>query len=311
MAAKKYSFILYAALFVAVLATWGVYRVIGSTKAQAQIATRPVVVASRNINDGEAISDADIHVEQWPAPVIPDSSFESVAVVAGRVARVAVFMGEAIVPGRLAPAGTAPGLEAKITPGKRAMSVRVDDVSGINGLIQPNSRVDILLTLAGGGNDQRTAKLFMPNMRVLAMGHDVQRDADGRPIPTSVATLEVTPEESERLAVADAQGRIRLVLRGYSDPDSTKTRGATTAEVVASLRDFVPAARPPARRPTTPSRAQPKVEPEPQPAAPPPPVQAPPQKPESLNVEIFRGTKRSVEKFSKDSIKPDTSFHRN
>ena len=71
------------------------------------------------------------------------------------MARVPVFTGEAIVPGRLARAGTAPGLEARITPGMRAMSVRINDVAGMSGLVQPNSRVDVLVSLRGSSGSCR------------------------------------------------------------------------------------------------------------------------------------------------------------
>jgi pilus assembly protein CpaB len=157
--------------------------------------------------------------------------------------------------GRLAPEGTTPGLITKITPGKRAMSVRINDVTGIAGMIPPNSRVDIALTTTLG-NAQRTAKIFMSNMRVLAMQTATSRTEDGRPIPATVATLEVTPDESELLLVAQAQGAIQLVLRGYGDPDSVVTKGATTNDVERALRDAPLSTTPPRR---TASRTPPRV----------------------------------------------------
>ena len=121
-------------------------------------------------------------------------AFSSVDSVVGRVARIDVFKGEVIVPGRLAPDGTGPGLEVKITPGKRAIAVRIDDVSGLNGLVQPNSRVDILVTLREGANGQQVSKLFMSNMRVLSIGTVSQTSVDNRPISAPTATIEVTPK---------------------------------------------------------------------------------------------------------------------
>ena len=116
-----------------------------------------------------------------------------------------------------------PGSEVKITPGKRAFAFRINDVSGIAGLIQPNSRVDILVVMNGGGEKGNVAKLFMENMRVLAIGAVAQRTEDGRQINAAVCTVEVTPEEGEKLAIATSQGQIQLMLRGYGDPDSAKT----------------------------------------------------------------------------------------
>src|SRR5688500_13288215 len=243
MAAKRYSFVFYIAILVAIAATYSVFKVLESTKASSRVATAPVVVAARDINEGVAIDRIALTVAQWPVSTVPVGAYGRVDSVAGRVARVKIFNGEPIVPGRLAPEGTAPGLITKITPGKRAMGVRINDVSGIAGLILPDSRVDIALTTTLG-NATRTAKIFMSNMRVLSSGTETARSEDGRPIPATVATLEVTPEESERLLIAQASGGIQLMLRGYGDPDSVVTRGATTADVERSLRDAPVATQP-------------------------------------------------------------------
>ena len=321
MAANRYSIVFYSALVIAAGATYGVYRVVETAKAGNRVATVGVVVASVDIPEGTRIDRLALVQSEWPATTVPAGAFASLDSVAGRVSRVTIFKGEPIVPGRLAPEGTGAGLEVKITPGKRAMGVRINDVSGMSGMIQPNARVDILLVMnPGEGNQQeRTAKLFMSNMRILAMGAVVQRGDDGRPIQTTVATLEVTPDESERLAVAASQGTIQLVLRGYGDPDSIDTKGASTKDVVAMLRDY----KAPASVPSAPSRPRvrregsgmERVMPSPssitEPTTPPPapkPVKAPP--PDSAAVQVFRGNKATVEKFVKDSTKHDTSSTR-
>jgi pilus assembly protein CpaB len=223
--------------------------------------------------------------------------------VAGRVARVPVFSGEPLVPGRLAPEGTTAGLLTKITPGKRAMAIRINDVSGIAGMIPPNSRVDIVLTTTLG-NATRTAKTFMSNMRVLAMQTAVQRSEDGRPIPATVATLEVTPEESERLLVAQSQGSIQLTLRGYGDPDSVVTSGATSAELERSLRN-APVYTPPVRRPASNAPAT-RAAPETVVVRVPTTAPARTARPDSASVEVFRGAQKSELKFQKDSVRRDT-----
>jgi pilus assembly protein CpaB len=304
MAAKRYSLVFYAALVVAMLATWGVYRIIESTKAGNRIATSTVVVASTDIPEGEIIDRIAVSTAEWPLQAIPAGAFSRVDSVAGRVSKVRIFKGEPFVPGRLAPVGTTAGLTTKITPGKRALAVRINDVSGIAGMIQPDSRVDILLTLGGAG----TTKTFMANMRVLAMGSQVQENADGRSINTTTATLEVTPDEGEKLVLAQSQGQIQLMLRGYGDPEEVVTKGATVSDVNALLRDR-PTIQPSAPRTTRSAPAQTKA-PEPAPAQP-VPVALPPAprsatKPESLTVEIYRGGKRSDEKFEKDSVRRDT-----
>lgn len=309
MATRRYSLVLVTSLIVAAIATFLVYRYIASSTQRNQIATLPVVVAAKNIAEGAEILDADVRVEQWPEPVVPENAFEAPVRVSGRVSRVPIYAGEAIVPGRLAPEGASPGLEAKIAPGKRAMGVRINDVSGMNGMILPNSRVDILLTTtaASGETSQQSARLFMENMRVLAMGSEVTRGADGKVTPSSVAMVEVTPDEAERLAVATAQGQIQLVLRGYSEPGSSNTSGTKTGEVASQLRPDPArrtATRPPAR--TTPAVAAPAPAPVSAPPSAPPSNSVTVQKPESTTIQVWRGPKRSDEKLTKDSVRRDT-----
>ena len=301
MAAKRYSFVFYVAIIVAVAATYSVFKVLESTKASSKVATAPVVVAAKDINEGEAIDRLALTVAQWPVATIPVGAYGRIDSVAGRVARVNVFTGEPMVPGRLTPEGTEPGLRSKITPGKRAFSLRINDVTGVAGLIPPDSRVDILLVTTLG-NSTRTGKIFMENMRVLAIGTQAVKTEDGRPIPATVATLDVTPAESERLAVAQSSGSIQLILRGYGDPDSAKTKGATTADVENSMRSI--AQSPPRQTGRAP---QVRVVPETvhvRDPAPTLPKTAP--KPDSNKVEVFRGGNRIDVKFQKDSVKRDT-----
>ena len=301
MAAKRYSFVFYIAILVAIGTTYAVFKVLESTKASSRVATAPVVVATRDIPDAVVIDRLALTVAQWPVSTVPVGAYGNIDSVAGRVTRVSVFNGEPFVPGRLTPAGTEPGLRSKITPGKRAMGVRINDITGIAGLIPVESRVDIGLstTLA---NAQRTAKIFMSNMRVLAMQTQTTTSADGRPIPATVATIEVTPDEYELLSVAQAQGAIQLVLRGYGDPDSIKTKGATSADVDRAMRN-APVVRAPQNRPTVPRVAPETVHvrdpvqvPAPKPAA----------RPDSSRIEVFRGQGKTEVKFQKDSAKRDT-----
>jgi pilus assembly protein CpaB len=308
MAGRRYVSVFYVAVAIAAIATFGVYRVLETTKASSRIATRPLVVATRNLAEGASIDRSSISVREWPVATVPAGAYASPDSLIGRVTRVAVFEGEAFVPGRLAPAGTGPGIEVKITPGKRAMGLRINDVAGVSGLIQPNSRVDVLVNINSAAQGRQVSKLFMENMRVLSVGTQVERDADGKAISATTAALEVTPEEAERLAVAVNQGSIQLVLRGYGDPDSVRTRGASSSDVLSQLAtapERVP--EPPVVR-KTPVR---RPAPEPQRAVAPPPapvVVAPPEKPDSLTVTVFRGAdnvqKQKFEKPSTPKVPP-------
>ena len=297
MADTRYTMIFVAALATAGAATYGVWRVLENTREESRVATQPVIVASQDMPEGAQIDQLMVTVGQWPVPTVPAGAYSSVDSVIGRVTRVPVFRGEPIVPGRLAPAGTGPGLEVKISPGKRATAISIDEVSGISGLIQPNSRVDVLVTLAAdGGRNNRMAKLFMSNMRVLSVGTQVQRGDDGRAIQATTVALEVTPDEAEQLAIAQQEGKLQLVLRGYGDPDSVSTTGANARDVLGQLRAEVQATAPAPRvsRPA-PRRA---ATPTPPPA---PVVEQAPARPESLTVRVIRRGEEERQKFERDS----------
>jgi len=290
----RFKMIFWGALLVASAATFGAYQLLSAKNDTAKVLVRPVVVAIGDIPEGLAVERAHVATASWPANTVPVGAYSTVDSVVGRVTRVNVFNGEPIVPGRLAPAGTGPGLELKIPPGQRAMAVSVNDVAGISGLLQPNSRVDVMVTTGDVATGKATAKLFMSNMRVLSVGTAIQRDASGKPMPAASVTLGVTPDEAERLAIAMNQGAIQLVLRGYGDPDSVKTRGATTTDVLNQLRGTMP---PPVD--VAPRRTVARSAPRP---APPPPVivmrpPPPPPPPDSVVVHVYRSGKATPEKF--------------
>ena len=290
----RYRLVFWGALFVAAAATFGAYRLLAANSRAGQVVTQPVVVAGQDIPEGSVIDRIALRTVQLPVQMIPVGAFSSTDSVHGRVTRVSVFNGEPIVPGRLAPVGTGPGLELKIPPGQRAMAVRINDVAGISGLLQPNSRVDVLVTLPDGQNsNKQVAKLFMSNMLVLSVGTEIQRDQSGKSINATTVTLAVTPEEAERLAIAMNTGAIQLVLRGYGDPDSVRTKGATSTDVLAQLQGTaVPVAQPqsPNTRPRVVYRPLP-------PAVKPTPTPPPPPPPESALVNVYRAGKATPQKF--------------
>jgi pilus assembly protein CpaB len=182
------------------------------------------------------------------------------------------------------------------------MALKINDVAGLSGLILPNSRVDVLVTLGANNqsNVKEQAKLFMSNMRVLSVGTQVERGDDGKPIQATTATLEVTPQQAEQIAVAVNQGTIQLVLRGYGDPDSVTTPGATSTDVLAQLRSRPTTSDAPARSEHRSVRAP---APKPMPAPAPTPVRTVVAVPktDSVVVRVYRGDKLSQQKFEKDS----------
>jgi pilus assembly protein CpaB len=304
MGDRRFGIVLLVAILVAVAAGFGVYRTLQQAQVDARVPTGAVVVAAVDLPEGHVLVAADAKVVNLPREVVPPGAFSSVDSVVGRVTRIPVFTSEALVPGRMAPVGSGAGLEVKIAPGKRAMAVRIDEVQSLSGLIQPNSRVDVLVSIReeSAGALQR-AKLFMSNMRVLSVGTQTERGPDGRPSNATTATLEVTPSEAEQLLIASGQGRIQLVLRGYGDPDTVSTKGATVSDMMKRL-DIAPKDTPKAAPP------KPKIVyvPTPVPAAPvAAPVAPAPKKPDSSVVQVYRRNELKEQKIEKkDTVKRDT-----
>ncbi|MBU6367259.1 MAG: Flp pilus assembly protein CpaB [Gemmatimonadetes bacterium] len=314
MGDRRFLLVAVAALAVAATAAAGVFRYLRVAEARARVPMAPLVVAARDLPEGHRLVAADLRVAEVPRGTRPETGFAHRDSVLGRVTRVAVFSGEALVTGRLAPLGASAGLEVKITPGKRAMAVKIDEVAGVSGLIQPNSRVDVLVTLREEGNsDQQRAKLFMANMRVLAVGTQLERGPDGRPVDATTVALEVSPAEAEQLAVAANQGKIQLVLRGYGDPDTVRTAGASAQAMLRRLAVPVEPAPPPPPRPRAAMRPAPTAAAMVLPATPlaaPPAPAAPPAAPrrDSAVVQVYRRTALTQQKVARpDGTRPDST----
>jgi pilus assembly protein CpaB len=309
MGERRFLVVLGAALLVAAAAGAGVFRALRVAEARARVPMLPLLVAARDLPEGHRITAADTRRAEVPRDTRPAAAYEHPDSVVGRVTRVAVFAGEALVPGRLAPEGAGAGLEVKIAPGKRAMAVKIDEVAGVSGLVQPNSRVDVLVTLRDDGDrDRQHAKLFMANMRVLSVGTALERGPDGRPLDATTVALEVSPAEAEQLAVAANAGKIQLVLRGYGDPDTVRTPGATAQAMLQRLATapVVTAPAPRAAPPPPPRRSAAAPAPEPvRPVAVVPPAPAPRVvRPDSSVVQVYRRAALTQHKVARPDSTP-------
>jgi len=157
--------------------------------------------------------------------------------VIGRGLLMAMSGNEPILVSKLAPKEAGGGLSIIIEPGKRAMSVRVDDVVGVAGFAGPGSRVDVVVTLTGASTEQDPAtRLILQNIQVLAAGQTIQRDIQGEPQTVPVVTLMVTPEEGEVLALAATEGRVQLALRNALDLEEVETSGVRIASLYPRSR---------------------------------------------------------------------------
>ena len=151
---------------------------------------------------------------------LPVRSLQSRQVV-GRGAVLPMSQGEFILPGKLAALNAGAGLPSMIPPGMRAVSVRVNDVVSVAGFVQPGTRVDVMATGQGSGNDRQTTTV-LENVAVIAVGKNLDRSNTTDTQTAQVITLLVSPDDAQRLALASQEGRIQLSLR---NPLDTKKGG--------------------------------------------------------------------------------------
>jgi pilus assembly protein CpaB len=260
-----------------------------------------IAVAHADIPLGARLSPQMVRLAEWPRSSVPAGAFTTLDALDGRVVTVAVLRGEPLTEARLAPVGARAGLSAVVPEGKRAMTVRVNDVVGVAGFALPGTYVDVLVNTQDegarrGDADRSISKIVLERILVLAVAQEADRDAS-RPKVVSAVTLEVTPAQAEKLDLARSVGTLSLVLRNQTDPQTAATGGATKSELLGLVAAPSPA---PVRRlaPVVPVRAQPAVMPPP-PAAP-APVTAPAAPPAAASktcVEIVAGPVRRTECF--------------
>ncbi|MCP2088306.1 Flp pilus assembly protein CpaB [Paraburkholderia aspalathi] len=204
---------------------------------QTSSATTKVVVAASDINLGQRISPDFLKVADWPSNSVPPGSFTDMQKLEGRVLKESLLHGEPILEAKLSPVGTLGGLSAVINEGKRAITVRVNDVIGVAGFALPGNYVDIIVNTQkdskdpGTQRDQNISKIVLEKILVLAVAQEVGRD-ETKPKVVDAVTLEVSPEQAEKIDLARSIGTLSLVLRNQVDPQATDTIGATKASLL-------------------------------------------------------------------------------
>ena len=179
-----------------------------------------VVVAAADIPLGSKIVPTMLNTVDWPRGSIPEGAFHDLQQLQDRVVKVGVLRGEAVLEGKLAPVGTKGGLAAVIAPGKRAMTVRVNDVVGVAGFALPGNYVDVVVNAQqerGKTEELRQiSKTVLENVLVLAVAQEADRD-ETKPKVVSAVTLELSPGDAEKLDLARSVGSLSLVLRNQID----------------------------------------------------------------------------------------------
>src|SRR5436853_829009 len=220
-----------------------------------------VVVAKEEIPLGAKITAEQLVLAPIPNGSVPQGAFRKLDQVAGRVAITPIGVREMITSMKLAPEGMGGGLPAVIPDGYRAMTVKVDDVVGVSGFVMPGSFVDVVAVITPqtqkGAEQGPISKIVLQNIKVLASGPKIDSPENQRePTNAKAVTLQVTPEQAEKLVLAANEGKLQLVMRNYSDQEDTQTKGVNKATLLSG-ETYVPQ---PAPKDTKAEQAKPKAQ---------------------------------------------------
>jgi len=254
---------------------------------QAQLGGSKIVVLGVDVQLGGRITPEMVKLTDWPSGSVPPGAFDDPKNVDGRVVKTSLQRGDPVIESKLAPLGTSGGLSAVVAEGKRAITVRVNDVIGVAGFALPGNYVDIMVSTQqenakGNAQDHTISKIVLDRILVLAVAQEVGRD-ETKPKVVSAVTLEVTPEQAETLDIARSVGTLSLVLRNQMDPKQASTEGATKAMLLNGRTQAEPT------KPTTVV-----YRPKPMPAK---AVRAVPETPKKSKVEMIKGVHKSTMDF--------------
>lgn len=211
---------------------------VGWVAQKGSIASDKVAVATMDIELGSKLNPQMLTMVDWPSGSVPQGAFSNLKELSERVVKTSIQRGEAILNGKLAPVGTQGGLSAVIAEGKRAMTVRVNDVVGVAGFALPGNYVDVMVNTqqdrqgtTGNDEKQQISKTVLSHVLVLAVAQEAGRD-DTKPRVVNAVTLELALEDAEKLDLARNIGTLSLVLRNQIDAGTTPTLGVRKADLL-------------------------------------------------------------------------------
>lgn len=194
---------------------------------------RQVVVANTNILPGTEINSSMLITAKVSQEMAPEDTFTEPNDLAGRVTQGPIYKGQPVMATLLAPKGSPGGMGALVPKGMRAITIQIDEFSGVGGFLVPGCRVDILSTLQGDTNGDMAAHTIVQNVLVTAIGQrmTLQKEPGGQEAPIRSVTLMATPEEAKAIELAASTGRPRLVLRNFRDESEAATAGVSLKDI--------------------------------------------------------------------------------
>ena len=220
-------------LTMASVAAFAMYQVVQRMPVrEVEVANYHVVVASKALTMGTRLTEHDLKVVAWPSRSPVAGSHPDSKEVVDRGLLDSVAENEPITEDKLAPLEAGAGLSPSIPAGMRAMSVKVNEVIGVAGFVVPGTKVDVMVTLRR--NEESMTRTVVSNVQVLTAGtrYDQEKAKDGEPIPSTVVSLMVTPQDAEKITLAQTEGQVMLALRNPLDTQQTDTQGIRSAALL-------------------------------------------------------------------------------
>lgn len=199
-------------------------------KKRDEISTIKVVVATRDLQIGTRLQPSMVETVIWPSAAPIKSPLTSPEQALDRVVNMPVLRGEPILETKLAAVGQQGGLSSVLKDGKRAVTVKVNEIVGVAGFALPGNFVDVMANIPDKENNP-ISKIVLERIQVLAVAQDVS-NSENKPRVVSAVTLEVTPHEAEIIDLARSVGALSLVLRSQVDTVNVETLGSRKADLL-------------------------------------------------------------------------------
>lgn len=280
---KKAAVLLGVSFLLATTAGWAAYQYLNQYPGgKSRSDTVPVVVAASDLTFGTKLEREQLMLAQFPKSSVPRGTYSVLDSVIGQTSKVFLVQGEPVLRSKLSSVGG--GLSVMVRPSMRAISLQIDQVTGVSGFVLPGDRVDVLVTIDNaGGSNVAVTKTALQNAEVLAAGTTTE-EKNKRTITTQAVTLLVDPTGAETVALGQAQGKIHLVLRNPVDQELVDVRPTDTNSIMGTRRS-----RPVRRRVVS------------KPAETAPPVPPVPKKPETRTFTVIRDGNISRQHSATDS----------
>ena len=266
------------------LASWLVYDYLRKTAESTRTSQgQQIMVAAVDIPLGGVINATQVKSAGWARESVPPGSIADAKGCMGRVAIRSISAGEPITETKLMPreGGAATGIMSFIVPqGHRAVTVAVNEVAGVAGFLSPQNRVDVVTTVTPTNSQETISKIVLQNVPILAIGQ-LTEQKEGKPVVVPTVTLDLTPDDAEKLVLAANKGSLEMLLRNVTDASKVETRGATIGRVLTGFE-----------------RPAPRVVRAAGPAKKAREVKAQAYSPPVYSVEIIRGSDRTTKQFT-------------